>query len=270
MGLVNIRNAVRAHLFRERFEVLLAVLIPFLFMAESGYANAWVFAGGHLGWDFPSLMAYGRGFAIEAFIFVCFRLVRIFWQKSTWKAIGIPLLIGLVAMVVSAGMNLGWMSQSPEMKVAMGAVAQFMPAWMASIFRVGLGLLFPVGVGLFALFDVRHLIDEMINSSHLDNRALHVHRAELHRSAYLKSIKRAKNTVREQYDAICEADAQNMVNKVKQGDLSFGADELARQTAQSSVTRILPGSPPALPPALPHRPHALPLPQVKRTPAGVP
>ena len=51
LNFVNIRNTVRVHLFRERFEVLLAVMIPFLFMAESGYACGWIFAGGHLGLD---------------------------------------------------------------------------------------------------------------------------------------------------------------------------------------------------------------------------
>src|SRR5258708_27450860 len=76
MGLVNVRNTVRAHLFRERFEVFGAVLIPFLFMAESGYANSWVFAGGRLGLDLHSLMAVGRGVALELVIYVCFRLVR--------------------------------------------------------------------------------------------------------------------------------------------------------------------------------------------------
>ena len=39
MSIINIRNTVRAHLFRERFEVFLAVMIPFVFMVESGYAR---------------------------------------------------------------------------------------------------------------------------------------------------------------------------------------------------------------------------------------
>ncbi len=254
MGLVNVRNTVRAHLFRERFEVFGAVLIPFLFMAESGYANSWVFGGGRLGLDLNSLMAVGRGFALELFIYVCFRLVRGFLEshKSKWLIIP-PVLIGLVAMIVSAGMNLGWMAQSPEMQVAMGAVAQFMPGWMANVFRVGLGLLFPVGVGLFALYDVGHLVETMLQSSHLDDRAMLVHRAEMHRGHYLKSMKRAAGRTSKEYDAITDVDANNMVEAVRRGDLSFGSAEIAKQAARSSVTRIMPGSPVALPPAFAHR-----------------
>ncbi len=44
--------------------------------------------------------------------------------------------------------------------------------------------------------------------------------------------------MRKEYDQICEADAQTMINKVKQGDLSFGADELDKEPARSSVTRL--------------------------------
>jgi len=77
-----------------------------------------------------------------------------------------------------------------------------------------------------------------LKSSHLDNRAVKVHRAEMHRTHYLASQKRAGTKVRKEYDQICETDAQNMVSKVRQGDLSFGADELEREAARSSVTRL--------------------------------
>src|SRR5262249_1161137 len=109
---------------------------------------------------------------------VCFRLVRTFVTKRVWIAATPPLLIGLTGVVVSAGMNLGWMIQSPEMRTVMAAISSYMPDWMANTFRLGLGLLFPVGVALFALFDVKHLIDEVINSSHLDERADIIENAE--------------------------------------------------------------------------------------------
>lgn len=257
MGFINVHRTVRTHLFRERFEVYGAVMIPFLFMAESGYANAWVFGGGHLGLDLNSLMAIGRGFALELFIYVCFRIVRSFAQAGRRWLLVPPLLIGAVAMIVSAGMNLGWMAQSPEMQVAMHAVAQFMPDWMANVFRVGLGLLFPVGVGLFALYDVGHLVEEMLKSSHLDDRAMYVHRAELGRTGYLKSLKRAAKKTQRKYDAICDADAENIVERVKKGDLSFGANDYQKQGGQAAVTRVSPAGHLSLPP-LSQRPNALP------------
>lgn len=264
-SVVNIRNTVRAHLFRERFEVLLAVLIPFLFMAESGYACAWILVDGHLGLDAPSVMAFARGFAIEAFVFVCFKLVHIFWKRGTgWARLTIvfPLLIGLVAVVVSSGMNLGWMIQSPEMRAVMGMIGAYMPDVMTNIFRLGLGLLFPVGVALFALFDVRHLIDEVIASSHLDDRAMLIQRSEMHRGLYLKSLKRAKNSVASEYDGIALADAQNMVSAVRTGDLSFGAGAARNMTGgSSSVTQVS-----QVNPTIGHSQRALPAPGGQQPP----
>src|SRR2546429_463155 len=99
-----------------------------------------------------------------------------------------------------------------------------------------LSLLFPLAVGAFALFDVTHLVEEILKSSHLDNRAVKVHRAEMHRTHYLAAQKKAGTKVRKEYDQICETDAQNMVSRVRQGDLSFGSDEI--EAARPSVTRL--------------------------------
>jgi hypothetical protein len=79
-------------------------------------------------------------------------------------------------------------------------------------------------------------VEEILKSSHLDNRAVKVHRAEMHRTHYLAAQKKAGAKVRKQYDEICDTDAQNMASRVRQGDLSFGADEI--EPARSSVTRL--------------------------------
>jgi hypothetical protein len=140
------------------------------------------------------------------------------------------------SMIVSAGCNLGWVNRSGEMTSVVAMVGQFMPALLVTTFKVGLGLLFPLAVGAFALFDVTHLVEEILKSSHLDNRAVKVHRAEMHRTHYLAAQKKAGAKVRKEYDEICETDAQNMASRVRQGDLSFGADEI--EPARSSVTRL--------------------------------
>ncbi|MEO6891051.1 MAG: hypothetical protein ABI456_16460 [Ktedonobacteraceae bacterium] len=259
MAIMSMRTIVRAHLARERIDVLLSVLAPLVIMLESGYANAWVFAGGRLGLDVNSVMAIGRGIFLEALIYVCFKLIRMFTEQRRWLVLPLPFLVGVVGMIVSAGCNLGWLAHSPEMLQAIGLVSQFLPGVLVDVFRVGLGLLFPVAVGLFALFDVRHLIEQALMSAHLDNQAVHVHRSELHRTAYLKSLKRASKTVTKEYDTIAGTDAQSMVAKVKNGDLSFGADDVVRVARQSSVTRIsaLPSASPqrpAIAPAAPQRP----------------
>jgi hypothetical protein len=247
LPLVTTRTVVGMHLLRERFDVLLAVLAPLVLMIESGYANAWVFAGGRLVFDVPSLMALGRGIFLEALIFACYKLVRVFAIRRVWAALPIPLIVGTVGMIVSAGCNLGWMAHSPEMKAAFVVVAALLPGWMGEVFRVGLGLLFPVGVGVFALFDVSHLVEQLIKSSHLDNKALFVVRSELHRTAYLKHQKRQIKEASEQYAEICRADVQHMVDRARSGDLSFGVQELAQsQQTPAKVSRV--GPPVAYPP----------------------
>jgi hypothetical protein len=247
LPLVTTRAVVGMHLLRERFDVLLAVLAPPVLMIESGYANAWVFAGGRLVFDFSSLMALGRGIFLEALIFACYKLVRVFAVHRVWAALPVLLIVGTVGMVVSAGCNLGWMTHSPEMKAAFAVVAVLLPGWMGEVFRVGLGLLFPVGVGVFALFDVSHLVEQLIKSSHLDNKALLVVRSELHRTAYLKHQKQQIKEASEQYAEICRADVQNMVDRARSGDLSFGVQELAQsQQTPAKVSRISP--PVAYPP----------------------
>jgi hypothetical protein len=150
----------------------------------------------------------------------------------------LPLLIGVVGMIVSAGCNLGWVNRSGEMTAVSAMVGQFMPPLLVLVFKTGLGLLFPLAVGAFALFDLTHLVEDILKSSHLDNRAVKVHRSEMHRTHYLGAQKKAGAKVRREYDQICETDAQNMVSKVRQGDLSFGADEIEREAARSSVTRL--------------------------------
>jgi hypothetical protein len=237
--LMNIRTVVHAHLTRERLDVLIAVLAPLVLMLESGYACGWVFANGDLSpTNLNTYLALGRGIFLEGLIFAMFKLVRVFALKGGRGLLlaVLPFMIGVVGMIVSAGCNLGWVNRSGEMTSVVAMVEQFMPPILVITFKVGLGLLFPLAVGAFALFDVTHLVEEILGSSHLDNRAVKVHRAEMHRTHYLAAQKKAGNKVRKQYDEICETDAQNMASRVRQGDLSFGADEI--EPARSSVTRL--------------------------------
>jgi hypothetical protein len=236
---MNIRTVVRAHLTRERLDVLIAVLAPLVLMLESGYACGWVFANGDLSpTNLNTYLALGRGIFLEGLIFAMFKLVRVFTLKGGRGLLlaVLPFMIGVVGMIVSAGCNLGWVNRSGEMTSVVTMVQQFMPPILVITFKVGLGLLFPLAVGAFALFDVTHLVEEILRSSHLDNRAVKVHRAEMHRTHYLAAQKKAGAKVRKEYDEICETDAQNMASRVRQGDLSFGSDEI--EPARSSVTRL--------------------------------
>lgn len=238
---MNIRTVVRAHLMRERIDVLIAVIAPLVLMLESGYACGWVFANGDLSWNNPNTyLALGRGIFLEGLIFAMFKLVRVFALRGGRVLVlsVLPLLIGIVGMIVSAGCNLGWVNRSGEMTSVTTMVGQFLPPLLVVVFKTGLGLLFPLAVGAFALFDLTHLVEDILKSSHLDNRAVKVHRSEMHRTHYLGAQKKAGSKVRKESDEICETDAQNMVSRVRQGDLSFGADEIEREASRSSVTRL--------------------------------
>src|SRR2546421_11408848 len=82
--LMNIRTVVRAHLMRERVDVLIAVLAPLVLMLESGYACGWVFADGHLSpTDLNTYLALGRGIFLEGLIFAMFKLVRVFLSRGS-------------------------------------------------------------------------------------------------------------------------------------------------------------------------------------------
>lgn len=280
MSVINVKNTVGLHLFRERFEVLLAVCLPFVFMIESGYACTWILTGGHLALDFATFSAFIRGFGIEAFTFVCFKLVRIFWIKGRtfWASLTsavLPFLLGLAGVTVSAGMNLGFMIQSPEMRTVMASISSFMPSPLVSTFRLGLGLLFPVGVALFALFDIRHLIEEMIISSDLDEDAMVLTQAQELRKQTERSIKQAARNARDRLGQIAETSTQRIVDSVAKGDMSFGADVIRRKRSstpqgQPSVVRVT-QAPQGPTPAMSHRPTTIQQPaQVPQLQPGKP
>jgi hypothetical protein len=250
---LKIGSVVHAHVFRERFDVLIAVLTPLVLMLESGYANGWVFANGLVSWtSLNTYLAMGRGVFLEGLIFVMFKLVRMFAIERKWVLIVVPLLIGSVGMIVSAGCNLGWINRSGEMTQMITMVAQFLPSVMVNVFKVGLGLLFPLSVGAFALFDISQLLEEAFKSGRHQARAMQVHMAEEAMHNTQKQMKAAINETKEQYKDIVRTDAQRLVERFRSGDRSFGLNDAAISPVQaSSVTRITPAMQQQLPPAQP-------------------
>jgi hypothetical protein len=250
---IGINTIVKAHLGRERLDVLLSVLIPLVLMVESGYASGWVYAGGSLVWtDANTYLALFRGFFLEALIYAMFKLTRILVIRAVvvgpwWHLLVglLPLAIGVVTMVVSAGLNIAWANRSGEMQVAVQMVGDYMPDAFLVIFKTGVGLIFPVGVGVCALLDVGHLVEELLQSSaSMDDRASRVQIAEIHRDKWMKEQEKSAKQVQQAYAQMAQADAQNMLNRVKVGDYSFGVNEVTGPlNKQSSATRILAPSP---------------------------
>ena len=258
---LKIGRVVDVHVFRERFDVLIAVLTPLILMLESGYANGWVFANGLVNWSsLNTYLAMGRGLFLEGLIFVMFKLVRMFAIERKWALIVVPFLIGSVGMIVSAGCNLGWINRSGEMTQMITMVAQFLPALMVSVFKVGLGLLFPLSVGAFALFDISQLLEEAFKSGRHQARAMQVHMAEEAMRNTQRQMKQAVKETKEQYKDIVRTDAQRLVERFRSGDRSFGLNDAAMTPVQPSVTRIAPVMPqqPQLPPAPPINGQAFP------------
>jgi hypothetical protein len=144
---MKIRTIVNAHLGRERLDALIAVLVPFVLMVESGYACGWVFADGDLSLTSPNTYwSLARGLFLEGLIYAVFKLVRMFVmhpKRGTRLLAIIPLAIGCMAMSVSAGMNLAWINRSGEMAHIVSMVSQFMPSLLVTLFKLGLGLRAP-------------------------------------------------------------------------------------------------------------------------------
>ena len=120
---------------------------------------------------------------------------------------------------------------------------------MMVFFRVGLGLLFPLSVGAFALFDISQLLEEAFKSGRHQVRAMQVHMGEEAMRKTQRHMKTAIKETEEQYKGIIQADAQRMVERFRSGDRSFGLNDATVAPTQSSVTRISPVPQGQLPPA---------------------
>lgn len=138
---------------------------------------------------------------------------------------------------MSAGNNVGWVVSGGDFQGMLVSLSSFMPGWMLLFYKLGLGLLLPVSVFVLALVDIGHLVEEALNTAHLDNQALKIHESEMHRSAYLKSQGKQKQKISDAYDATAEKRADAYIKKVDAGDMSFGANE-QKSIAAPGVRRV--------------------------------
>lgn len=265
---MNIRFVVKTFLYLQRLEVFLAVMLPFFLIIESALANAWAYAGGSFDWhDARTYIALGRGLFFEVLTYSCAKLVKVLiikGGKANYISAGFVGLVALVAILVSAGNNLGWVAAGHELGGLLGSVGQVLPPFLVTVYEYGLGLLLPVAVGVLALVDIEHLVMEALASGHLDNKALQVHESEMHRGEYLKSQKAQQGTIAGEYDKIASTRAQAYIERVKKGDMTFGANDMKAISGSSAqirttITPIANGTPaPSLPPAAGSLPASVP------------
>jgi len=232
------RTVVKTFLSLQRFEVFLAILLPFFLIVESAIANGSVYAGGHLDLgDARGWVALGRGLFFEVLTYAAAKLAKILWTRGKSKAGAV--LVGGVALwciVVSAGNNLGWVLNGGELNGVFASMAHVLPPVVMGVYQAGLGLLLPLAVGALALVDVSHLVHEAMESSEMDNQAVQVSESEMHRTQFLKSQNKQRKKIREAYDGIAAERADTYISRVKGGDLTFGT----QQAPSIGVRRLTP------------------------------
>ncbi len=252
---MNLRKMVGINQGRERLDVLLTIMLPLVLMFVSAYTNAWAFAGGDLSFDPTRLVntidAWVRGLFVEALVFSCFLLVRVLVFRGWLAALSalVPAFLGLIGMTVSAGCGLAWVAKSGQMDWMIHIVSTYLPSWMASLFQLGLGLLFPVALAVYALYDVRHIIHEHVErDAQLGTLTVQVESAEHHQDMLRKVQHEEDSKVENYYRQIAQANAQRAVESAKSGDLSFGLRDVMKtqqlqQQAEPTITRVLSSAP---------------------------
>ena len=238
---MNMRFVVKTHLHLQRFEVWLAVMLPFFLIFESALANGTVYAGGTLDFHDPrSWIAFGRGLFFEILTYASAKLARLSFTKRHWLSGGITALVALWCIVVSAGNNLGWVISGGDFVGVFASMGHFMPAPLMLVYEAGLGLLLPLSVGALALVDIAHLVHEAIDNATMENRALEVEEADMHRTEYLKSQRKQQKKISERYDRVAEVRTDAFARRVEAGDMTFGAS--AREDKAKASARVALGS----------------------------
>src|SRR5690242_16910672 len=117
------RFVVKTYLFLQRFKVFLVVFLPLGLIFESSIANGWVYANGSFADPFTSAVAIGRGFFFEVLTYGAALLAKLLFENKpvaggshpqhtnrTSGIVGgsIMTFIAVIAILVSAGNNLGW------------------------------------------------------------------------------------------------------------------------------------------------------------------
>jgi len=260
--MLSLRNMIGIHQGRERSDVLLALVLPAFLMLVSAYTNAWAFTGGNLtcctgAAAVNTIDAILRGLFVEGLVFSCFKIVKMLCSSGNWfKCVSalVPGLVGLVAVIVSAGCGLAWVAKSGQMDWMIHAVSAFLPAWIVSIFQSGMGLLFPVALAVLAVYDISSLIEEHIRSgAHLGGLAMRVQSAEHHQTMLLKAQEAADEDehIKASYDQMAQVNAQQAVEAARQGDYTFGLSTEPLKAAPQSGPAVQRINPPTAMPSLP-------------------
>ncbi len=227
----NLRKMIGMQQGRERFDVLLTVILPLFLMVVSSYTNAWAFTGGHMSLTGPdasnTYVAICKGLFVEALVFCFFKLVKILCGLGRWNFVAalVPFAVGLFGVIVSSGCGVAWAAKSGEMNFLISSVSAYLSPSITGVFKAGVGMLFPVALAVLAVYDPKHMITEHIESgAELAVQALMVENAEHHHTMLREAQKEANSNpaIRESYKQMAHIGAQQMVEAVRDGDYSMG------------------------------------------------
>ncbi|MFL5627073.1 MAG: hypothetical protein ACJ788_15955, partial [Ktedonobacteraceae bacterium] len=229
------RAVIRMYLTWQRMEVaLVALLVPGLIL-ESSVANGWVYAGGSFANPWLAALGLLRGFFFETLTYVTARQAFILFHKKNWFGCGLMGLVSVAAMYVSAANNLGWVMAGHDLAGMFSTLGQVMggDGPLLRGYEFFLAVLLPLAVGAVALVPLEHFFQHALEQDHLDNHAVLVDERHMHRTAYLKAQRKQRQIIQEAYEEIAEVRAQEFVEDVRNGDLSFGAGSAVPMVAAS-------------------------------------
>jgi hypothetical protein len=129
------------------------------------------------------------------------------------------------------------MNQTDEFKHFGALSAQFMGPQLGSLASMSLALLFPLAVGAFAIFDVKHMIHEIYGSVSYKMRSLKVRMAEEAIMQVEKEVKIQTKALAPRYAEIVKANAERLVESFRRGDDTCGLSEVTA-LPPPSVQRI--------------------------------
>jgi len=125
--------------------------------------------------------------------------------------------------LVSAVNNLGWVLNGHDLLGIFSLLGHILPGALYHVYEVGLAVLLPLAVGGVALVDLDHFVHDLLQKDHLDNAAVLVEEREMHRTAFLQSQRKQRAVIRGAYDQIASDRAQDFIERVRDGDMTFGS-----------------------------------------------
>lgn len=253
------RLVMRLYLLWPRLELAFVSILPFGLLLESSIANAsaYGFAGfatsAAVG---ASVVALFRGFLFELLTYVSTRTVAIMMRKAmegngAWKKYLLPLIVmsflSVFLILVSAVNNLGWVLSGHDLNGMFSLLGRLLPPFIYTPYQLGLAVLLPLAVGGIALVDLDHFVQDLLDKDTMDNHAVLVEERIMHRTAFLNAQRSQRATIATAYEEIAGDRTKDMIDRVRDGDMSFGSitSQLATALPDASIqsTKLL--SPPS-------------------------